>query len=82
MNWRFCVTDTQRRALAHCYGSMDEGDGYGDGYGSGYGDCDGGGYGDGCVDDGGGYGDVAGGGYGSGYGDGGAGDRIVSLLTA
>jgi len=45
MNWRFCVGDPQKRALALCRGSMDEGDGYGDGYGNGRGTGDGDGYG-------------------------------------
>ena len=52
MNWKLCVSDPQGRALARCYGSMDKGDGYGDGCGYGYGDGDGGGYGSGYGLDG------------------------------
>ena len=43
MNWRFCVSDPQKRALDHCDGSMDDCyvDDYpcGTGYGDGEGDC-------------------------------------------
>jgi hypothetical protein len=46
--FRFCIDSTQKRALALCRGSMDEGDGYGSGYGT----PDGGGYGSGYGLDG------------------------------
>ena len=39
MNWRFCVSDPQKRALDHCDGSMD--DGYVDDYSWGFGVGDG-----------------------------------------
>ena len=76
MNWRFCIDSLQQRALAHCYGSMDEGDGYGNGWGNGRGGGWGGGVGLSagwaCYGDPGdaGFGDVYGDGYGNGTGDG------------
>ena len=59
MNWKLYIDGPEKRALEHCSGSMDEGDGddtadgwgcgYGDGYGCGYGDGFGWGDGNGGV---------------------------------
>jgi hypothetical protein len=65
VNWRLYVDDPERRALEHCSGSMDEGDGEGGGCGSGNGWGDSSDYGDG-YGRGDGYGWVNGNGRGDG----------------
>jgi hypothetical protein len=39
LNWNFCITSSEERVLKLCYGSMDEGGGYG--YGNNYATADG-----------------------------------------
>ena len=41
VDWKLYIDSPQKRALDLCFGSLTEGDGYGDGDGDGYGDCGG-----------------------------------------
>jgi hypothetical protein len=67
MNWRFYIDGPERRALEHCGGSMDKGDGYG--FGRSYGNVIGEGDGDGYSWGYGRFGGCGGGGWGNWDGD-------------
>jgi len=69
MNWKLYIDSPEKRALEHCWGSMDEGDGRGCGWGLGGGSAWGAAAGGWSNGDGRGCGWGLGGGNGWGYGD-------------